>query len=154
MHIDTPPTPEWIARNAGNKLRQAEVKRTGGEVESCHMLAYRCPYDVLASLDVLGNDYSHTVDMLFRASEAFKGRSLSNGEANSGEGQEIRRYWLMVLRETPRRDADYLAWLGSDIEGDISAIRWGFYQTSRQTEILLEHAQKIALDFMRDFRNN
>lgn len=154
VHVQDLPTPEWLAKNAGNKLRPAEIKRTGKEVEECYMLAYRTPYDVLASLDVLNGDYLHTVDMLFRASEAFRGRSISNGEANTGEGSEIRQYWLMVLREFPKRDADYLAWLGSDVSGNIPAIKWGFYQTASHTEQLLQQAQKIALDFMRNFRNN
>lgn len=154
MQVESLPTKEWLAKNAGNKLRPAEIKRTGQEVEECYMLAFRTPYDVLASLDVLRGDYLHTVDMLFRASEGFRGRSISNGEANSGDGVEIRQYWLMITREIGKRDADYLAWLGSDIADYIPALKWGFYQTASQTEHLLQQAQKIALDFMRDFRNN
>lgn len=154
MQVESPPTKEWLKHQRGNQMRHAEIKRTGGEVEGCYMLAFRTPYDVLASLDVLAGDYLHTVDMLWRASEGFRGRSISNGDGNTGEGAEIRQYWLMITREIPKRDANYLAWLGSDIEGDIAALKWGFYQTAPQTERLLQQAQKIALDFMREFRNN
>lgn len=149
MQLETPPTPEWIAKNAGNKLRSAQVRSTGKEVIDCHMLAYRCPYDVLDEMDVLTHDYRHTVDMLFRAREHFAGRMIKGAEGfGLDDGMELRRLWVVMLRETPKRDADYLAWLGSDIEGDIAAMRRGFYQTAARTEDLLQKASKIVLDFI------
>lgn len=151
MQFHDLPTPEWVAKNAGNKLRPAEIKRTGGEVEDCYIKQFRCPYDVLAEMEVLVNDYSHTVDMLFRSQQAFAGRTI-RGESTSGNDTDTGALWRRIIREIKARDAAYIAWLGADLlDGmDLAGMRWGFYQTASHTETLLQLAQKIALDFMKE----